>query len=155
MYGHAEVTVKLVVEKHGVVQWTGYRLAVQRLGSALEGGLEAGDEVYIYAAEAMNWLAAIVVADRKGRVAKLPDVRALVFARNRTQHSRASFAEWPADKAAWVWRPANLFPRDDRYRARMSPRMRELEDARERHFNERLAGEPLLDAFRRVAAEAV
>jgi hypothetical protein len=131
-----------VVEKQIGVHVKGLRLSLERLEGALGEGRAQADEVYIYTTEFLTWLA--IVAEARV-IGDDPDVKALMFARNRSHHSRASVTVWIEDREAFVWRPASQLRRDPGYRT--GPR----EEERERLYIERLADQPVIDALRRVA----
>jgi hypothetical protein len=127
------VTAEVVVEKARFVQVSGFRRAVERIESAVASNDETG--VYVSVVEALGWLS--ILAKRASLTD--PDVDALRYARHRGTHQSASVVyREPGD--VWRWRPAASLPTSPKH---------PHQDLREK-YEQRLAREPLLDAFRRV-----
>jgi hypothetical protein len=129
-------TIRAVVVKNISVPVRGYIGAVRRLEAAVARGDATPDDVFIAIFEAGNWLSSI--AKQPGLTSD-PLVRGLNFARNRTHHQFASIAEW--DGRTWIWRVANLpEPVNERHR----------DEKRRPLYEQHLAGNPVLDVFRRL-----
>ena len=88
--------------------------------------------------EALGWLS--IFAKRASLLAD-PDVCALLYAWHRGTHQSASVVyQEPGD--VWRWRPASSLP--------TSPEPRHQHPKLRQKYEQRLARQPLLDAFRRV-----
>ncbi len=132
-------SVGVEVAKSIAVAKKGFVAAVARFDQAAKDETQQ-DEAYIALAEAVNWLDSLAAGtDLVGNA----DIQGILFARHRVHHQWASIAYFDAALRALVWRASTQLPcpADPKH---AGTKLRPF-------YDQHLAGQPVLDVFRRVA----